>query len=200
VIATTTPAGSSNAFSGSTSRCPATRASSLLVSCLTGDVGRFAEDLQAMLRESFTDTMKVLKDEGVPEAGCRLPATATDIPRRGRRPGRSLIRMVDSREPPDRSTNRPTISSRSRRSSGPTPTRWKRSRSSSPGRRAGDQNRCVSFATRYCKHRALHGRQPSTGLRGSRITRLSSTSSQWLSALRATLAALHSGGACRSGH
>src|SRR6266498_3420791 len=28
-----------------------------------GDVGRFAEDLQAMLRESFTETMKILKDE-----------------------------------------------------------------------------------------------------------------------------------------
>jgi type I restriction enzyme, R subunit len=28
-----------------------------------GDVGRFAEDLQAMLRESFTDMMKTLKDE-----------------------------------------------------------------------------------------------------------------------------------------
>jgi type I restriction enzyme R subunit len=28
-----------------------------------GDVGRFAEDLQATLRESFTDTMKILKDE-----------------------------------------------------------------------------------------------------------------------------------------
>lgn len=28
-----------------------------------GDVGRFAEELQALLRESFTDTMKILKDE-----------------------------------------------------------------------------------------------------------------------------------------
>jgi type I restriction enzyme R subunit len=28
-----------------------------------GDVGRFAEDLQAMLRDSFTDTMKILRDE-----------------------------------------------------------------------------------------------------------------------------------------
>jgi type I restriction enzyme R subunit len=28
-----------------------------------GDVGRFAEDLQAMLRESFTDTMKILRDK-----------------------------------------------------------------------------------------------------------------------------------------
>ncbi len=27
-----------------------------------GDVGRFAEDVQALLRESFTDTMKILKD------------------------------------------------------------------------------------------------------------------------------------------
>jgi type I restriction enzyme, R subunit len=30
---------------------------------LDGDVGRFAEDLQAMLRDSFTDTMKTLRDE-----------------------------------------------------------------------------------------------------------------------------------------
>jgi type I restriction enzyme R subunit len=28
-----------------------------------GDIGRFAEELRAMLRESFTDTMKILKDE-----------------------------------------------------------------------------------------------------------------------------------------
>jgi type I restriction enzyme R subunit len=28
-----------------------------------GDISRFAEDLQAMLRESFTETMKILKDE-----------------------------------------------------------------------------------------------------------------------------------------
>jgi type I restriction enzyme R subunit len=32
-----------------------------------GDIGRFAEDLQVMLRESFTDTMRMLRDEDFQE-------------------------------------------------------------------------------------------------------------------------------------
>lgn len=32
-----------------------------------GDIGRFAEELQAMLRESFTDTMKILRDKDFQE-------------------------------------------------------------------------------------------------------------------------------------
>jgi type I restriction enzyme R subunit len=32
-----------------------------------GDIGRFAEDLQALLRESFTDTMKILRDKAFQE-------------------------------------------------------------------------------------------------------------------------------------